>query len=551
MTNDDKLYQAYLEELQQIEKFRSSHVALYGETPIESEDPHTKRLIESLAFFSARAHLQGTRKMVQIHQCLFRQYFPYLVQALPAFAMLQLKPSLKYPEKVVFAPGAELVFKTVNNLKATFQTLDSLTVFPFLNKSFEFTRRGKEGWRCTVEFTTTHISTEEIGTFRLYINHLNSFLSSLSVSFAMQYALESVQVFYDDERAKQDKGKICSISFGYDSQERKVFDHVIEQIRSLLHFPQQELFINLQVPPCGKRWQSFTLCFDFNEKWPDSLKLNSDSFLPYVVPIVNLKKAFAEPVVDDGTKDSFPVLFPEPMHKFELHTVTNVSEILSTGTRPIIPGLLGLDEGGSYEVDYFNKEIILNLPNAFSDPKTVSIHALWTQPWFSNYVDDELDLQFSEAQSFGLSVRLLGAIHRYENTLEDDPNFLIRILSLKNRTRLTPNEILFIMNVMKNLNNSFFDSIPPLIRDLKINEKFQNKQMTALVEYEFFLKDLGGQKWELAVLFFKYLNDLLNSWLSNFEVETKVHFTKMKKPIIFKRGSNHELSVLARDLFFS
>ena len=157
----------------------------------------------------------------------------------------------------------------------------------------------------------------------------------------------------------------------------------------------------------------------------------------------------------------------------------------------------------------------------------------------------------SEVQTMGIHVRLLGSFHRYENTLEDDPNFLIKIVSLKNQNRLTTNEIIFIMNVMKNLHNSYFDSIPALIKDLKINEKFNHQQMNALIEYEFVLKELGSQKWELVVLFFKYMNDFLNCWLSSFEIETKVHFPRNKKPLIFKRGTEHELSVLARDFSFS
>lgn len=295
MITDESIYQAYLEELQQIEKFRVSHASLYGETPIDSEDPYTRRLIESLAFFGARARLQGTKKIVQIHQNLFRQYFPYLVHALPTFAMLQLKPSLRYPEKVKIPAGSELIFKTKNQLKGVFQTVDSVFVSPLFAKSFQFERKGKDGWKCSLEFASSHISTEEVGSLKLYINHLNSFLSSLSVSFAMQLSLEKIQVFYDDDKIQGEKGKDCQISFGYENEERKVFNHVIEQIRSLLHFPQQELFFNLKIPPCDKRWQSFTLCFDFSDKWSESLKLNQDSFIPFVVPIVNLKKAYADP----------------------------------------------------------------------------------------------------------------------------------------------------------------------------------------------------------------------------------------------------------------
>ena len=508
-------------------------------------------MIEALAFFGARARLQGTQKILEIHQRLFRQYFPYLVHPVPAFAMLQMKPSIRYPEKVVLTAGSELIFKTENNLRATFQILDDITIFPFTMKAFEFSRRSSEGWQCRIEFASPHISTDEIGSITFYINHLNSFLSSLSISFAMQYSLEKIQVFYDDAKLKNTKGKDCGITYGYDSENRSVFRHVIEQIRSMLHFPQQELFLTIEIPPLKKRWDSFTLVFDFNKAWPESYKLNSESFVPYVVPIVNLKKSYAEPIVNDGTRDSFPVIFPEPIHKFELHTVLNVREILPSGTRPITPGLLGIDDEGSYEMDYFKKEIILDLPNAFQNPKTVSIEALWTQPWFSNYINDELDLIFTEAQAFGLNTCLLGSIQRFESTIDLDPNFLIKILSLKNQAHLTLNEILFLMHVMKNLHHSYFDFLPSLIKEVKINETFTSKKMNSAIEYEFFLKDLGGQKWELVVLFFKYLHDFLNCWLPTFEIQTKVHLPSQKKPLIYKQGEKNELSVLARNLFIS
>ena len=285
----------------------------------------------------------------------------------------------------------------------------------------------------------------------------------------MQYSLEKVQVFYDQKDIVED-GQECSTRFGNFNEERKLFNHVVEQIRSLLHFPQQELFINLEVPPAGKRWQSITFCFDFDNKWPEGLKLKGDSFIPFVTPIVNLKLANADPIVHDGTKDSHAILYPEPTHQYQLHTVSQVLEILSQGTRPLQSGILALG-GGTYEVDYFEKRVALDIPDAFDDPKTVSISALWTQPWFSNYVNDDLTLNFTEAETFGIGVRLLGAIHRYENTLEEDPDFLIRLLSLKNQNYLSLNELLFIVNAMKNLNKSYFDSVPDCIKDLKINKK--------------------------------------------------------------------------------
>ena len=362
----------------------------------------------------------------------------------------------------------------------------------------------------------------------------------------MQRSLEKVKVFYDRSEAKE--GLSCGLSFGFDSHERVILTHIIEQIRSLLHFPQQELFITINVPPLGKRWQTVTLEFHFNENWPASLKLNDDSLIPFCVPIVNLRKGYADPIVCDGTKDQYALLHPDAAHKFELHTVLQVSEVLPNGTRPLKPGILGT-RTHTYEVDYFKEQLLLELPDAFQDPKTITTMALWSQPWFSDYVSDDFELQFNEAQMFGLETRILGSLHRNEKTIDEDPNFLIRILSLKNQNQLSLNEILFILNAMKRLSQSFFDMVPDLIRDFKMSQKINQRSLSSVVEYEFFLRDWGSQKWEVVVLFFSYLSRLLNAWLPNLEVEISVHFPQTKKPLIIKQGKKYELSALARDFF--
>ena len=551
MLINEKIYQAYLEELQQLEKFRASHISLYGDTPLDSEDPNTKRLIEALAFFGARARLHGVNQITQIHERLFRQYFPYLVNPLPAFGMLQITPSIRYPERVSLPAGSELIFKTSNELKASFQTLEPLEVFPLFLKNFKFEKEERGGWRCLIEYTSLHVSTEEIGSMKFYINHLNSFFSSLRVLFAIQHTFVKAQVFYDPtDEMTDDQGLECAVDCGSSVKDRSIFSHEMEQIRSLLHFPQQELFLKFSIPPCKKRWKRVIFCLDLNEKWPDSIKLSADSFLPFIVPIANFKKAYADPIICDGTKNAYPLLHPEPIHQFELHTVLSVAKILSRGAKPLKPGILG-KMGDSYEVDSFNKELLLDLPDAFQNPETISVEALWTQPWFSDYMNVELELQFKEAQIFGLGVRLLGSLHQHERTIEDDSNFLIRVLSLKNQNYLQLNEILFIMNAMKKLSGSFFDNMSDWILELKTRQRMDQKNFTSVIEYEFFLKNWNGQRWELAVLFFKYVNKMLNSWLPHFEIETIVHFPQSKKPLIIKQGKDYELSALARHFFLS
>lgn len=550
MLVDEKIYQAFLEEMQQIEKFRSSHSALFGDTPLDSGDPYTQRLIEAMAFFGGRSRIYGMRTLMSIHERLFRQYFPYLVNPLPAIGMIQVTPSIRYPQKIVLPMGSELLFKTSSHLKASFQTLNTLEVFPLFPKKFEFKRNEGRSWRCILEYDSPHVSTEEIGTFKLYINHLNNFFTSLRVSFAMQRCLDQVQVFYDTPQAGLEGGQECKALFGMDHEESLVFRHEVEKIRALLHLPQQELFLSFRVPKAGKRWKTVTFCLDLNEEWPESLTLNSESLLPFIVPVVNFKKAYADPIVCDGTQEIHPILYPEPTAGCELHTVLSVAEILAQGAKTLKPGILGLG-GESYEVDYFNQTLSLELPTALNKPKTVAIEALWTQSWFSNYLNDELELQYTEAQNFGLGVRLLGSLQRHEITLEDDSQFLVRILSLKNQNQLNLNEILFILNAMKRLNQSYFDNVPEWIQDLKVHQRIDKKSYSSVIEYEFFLKDSGGQRWEVGLLFFKYVHRMLSSWLPNFEIEIKIYFPQFKKALLIKQGKDHELSTLARNFFLS
>ncbi len=549
MTFEDKICQAYIEELQQLEKFRLTHSELYQDTPLETEDPYTKRLIEALAFFGAKARVAGERRVTEIHQRLFRQYFPYLVNDLPTFGMVQFKPSIRFPEKVVLNAGTELFFKAEDEFKAVFQTLDPVAVFPVFLKKFQFDRQQTGGWRCLMQFSTLHISTEEIGSFKLYVNHLNNFFSSLKVGFSMVRCLKKAQVFYD-ERLEEKEGLECSMKFGLDASQRQVFYHEIEQLRSLFHLPQQELFMTFDIPPCGKRWQSFTLCLDFDESWPEFTFLNGDSLIPFVVPIVNLKNSAAEPLMCDGTKEAYPLLHPDPLYRFELHTLLGVYEVQPGSKKLIKPGILG-DGSESFEIDYFKKELLIDLPQTFADPKIVYTEALWFQPSFSDYVHRELSLYCQEASAYGLEMRLLDSLYRGEKTIEEDPHFLIRILSLKNQNSLNLNEILFILKAMNKLEMGVFGTVVETIRDLKVSQKRDAKGYQFIMEYAFYLKDLGDQKWELVVLFFKYLHRLLNAWLPNIEIETQVYFSEAKKPLIIKQGDDYELSALARNFFLS
>lgn len=546
---DDKIYQAYLEEVESLENFRASHTSLYRNTPIELvEDPDTLRLVEALAFFAARSRMHGINKIAQIHQLLFRQYFSFLVNPLPAMGLLQIQPSLRIPEQISLSEESELVCTTYDGRKATFQTLDPITISPLFFHRFNFYRRLQGGWRMEITYSSPHPRSEGLDKLRLHINHLNSFFSSLRVYFALSRSLEAVTVHYDVSDVKQQQGTPCTFQLGFSSH-RKIFNHPLEKIRSKLHFPEQEMFMTIDIPEHQKKWETITLCFDLNEKWPEALTLSKDSLSLYVIPIVNLKIDRADPIECDGTKDAYPILHPNPTDEFKLHTILAVSEILATGMKPIRPGILDT-LGSSYEIDFFDEQIILSLPGSFEKARTVSIEALWTQLWFSNYIDQEFSLRFAEEQLSSLKVHLLQQMRSHETTfIADDPKFLIRVLALKNQNKLNLNEILFLMSSLKNIEHSHFKFVPPLIKNLDVFQQTNRMGLGPTVCYQFQLKEWDGRNWEAVIFFFVELNNFLNCWLSNFHVETKVFFPYVKTPVTFKGEAENELFILARDFY--
>ena len=549
MFSDDKLYQAYLQEMESLESFRTTHSTLYRETPLEFlEDPDTLRLVEALAFFSARSRVLGLKKISQLHQILFSQYFSFLINPMPIMGLLQVNPTLKIPEKVTLEEGTEFSAHTYDQRKATFQTLHQLDVFPIFFSGFNFFHRIKGEWQLELSFKASYPQSECLEEIPLYINHMSSFLGGIRAYFALCRSLESIQVYYDKDKITKREGKPCTWKWGM-PEHRKAFNHPLEKIRSYLHFPEQQMSMTIKLPPRKKKWEELTLVFELNQNWPDQISLTKNSIVPFVVPIANLKTSNAEPISCNGTKDSYPILYPNPAENCTLHSILGVYEVTPDGMKPLKPGVLD-KKGRTYEVDFLEEKIYLDLPDSFEKPSKVSIEAFWTQLWFSDYIDQEFKLHIAEEQVTGLQPRLLQQLHNHEIPLvASDPQFLIRILSLKNQNHLKLNEVLFLMQGLKNLDHSYFRMIPPLIKELKVKQQLDRSGMGPVVCYEFRLKEWDGRNWEQIVYFFHIMNQFLNCWLSNFHIETIVLFPQLKTPLHFKGEHDDELSLVARNFF--
>ena len=150
---------------------------------------------------------------------------------------------------------------------------------------------------------------------RLHVRYLDDYATSLRALYNLRVHLQKATVVYDQSVDDKTVGAPCQVSFGSlpeasDSAEGE--PHPIEAVRSFFHFPEQELFLNVQIPPAQRAWSHVSLCLDLGPDWPRSPAPSPDLFQLGVVPVINLRRDSAQPITLDGTQDAYPIRYPLP-----------------------------------------------------------------------------------------------------------------------------------------------------------------------------------------------------------------------------------------------
>lgn len=552
MRLSEELYQKYLEELQELESFKLSHTEGYfGLLKEVMEDPHTKHIVESLAFFIARSHLHGEQTILNLYRRLFRQYFPYLWSPLPSTGFIQLLPTRNLAKAVTCKEGTEIQLQTADGRHGHFQTMRSMRILPIRKSKclFDVSKNGRASF--SIKFSAMTQLKEEIGTFRLMINCLNYFPSSWSLSIALRQHLKRIYIRYDEAETSED---FCKATFG-NIPASHLFSHPMEQLRSLMNFPEQELFLDIEVPPHGEKWQSFTLSFDLGNHWPETLPLSEESFHPFVLPIINLHRKNAELIRCDGTADSYPILYPDPKKQFTLHSFLGIYALKNHKPIPLKPNFIS-DSDESYEIEpIFSRDrppeyrLYLELREFLGKSQLISIDALWYQPWFDKLDQDVKAILVNQLLQ-ELDLRVIGNMTSPEDvTSSYGIDHLTRLLSLKNQTHIELNDLLFLMNTLKINRNTYFKDIPKHIQDLKVSLRYGSLTTSVAHEYSFLLEKLDDKNQDLVLLYFRNVKKFLDLWLPNIEVEVTINAPNFKMPITIKEGSSDETSTLVRNLY--
>lgn len=533
MYSDERLYKAFLAEMQALEGFRMAYAAEHPSAPLGREDPDVRRLVEALAFFAGRSRLAGQQSIAAVRQRLLRQLLPYLLTPLPAMGIVQAVPTGRFAETTTLPRGTEMELRSAGQPSAIYRTLRDLRVLPITMGRVDMLPRPDGGIRILLPFQASYPRNDEIGRLGLLVDFLDDFPASLSVIHALKKHLRKVTVSFEDRVDVDTKGASCTFDFGLDAEDLEdAWPHPIQRERAYFHYPTADLFLNVEVPEPPRNWRRFVLCLDVDANWPRGLRLSRNVIQMFSVPVVNVQRCMCQPILCDGKKEQWPIRHPRPAMRMELQTVHGVYRVTETGLVPMRPGTLA-GGSGSYELSQTQlrdgrrvHELWLHLPDAFAEPCTVSVDASWYQPWFARAAGDKVNAAPYRRNVAGLDWEVAGAFAvQRAVALEGDIDELMHVLVLQNKSRMDRDDIDTLLLGLGSVWAGPFAPVRALLAHVDVREVSQQRAGGAngvKLVYELRMKEHEKGLEPLVAKFAEGLQRILDAWIGESPVEVRV-----------------------------
>ncbi|MCG8618730.1 MAG: type VI secretion system baseplate subunit TssF [Desulfobacterales bacterium] len=537
MDYNDKLYKAFLEAMNDLDNFRISYASEHTGISLDREDPDVRRLIEAMAFFSARTHIAGTKNITSARLRLFQQIFSFLLSPIPSMGILQAEITGHLQDKAEFPKGTEFVLKTDKGDAALYRTMEDLRILPIKQVGAKLILLPSKGYRLMIRFGSMYKRRDEIERLSLHIDYLNDYQNSLYVWDNLKTHVKSAFITFDERVDEHTKGTPCAVSFGNQSEKSSKADteplmHPIQESRFFFHFPSQDLFMHIDVPEMSKTWKQFTICLDLSENWPAKLVVNKDIFVPFAVPVENLKRAAAEPILYDGTRERLPIYHPEKEARYGLQEIVGVYKVADGVTTALRPGVLAGGEG-SYEVEYpqasgkKNHAINLHYPEAFADPVTIVVDANWIQPAFSDRLNRRITTKAYSRHVPGIKWRKRdNMVPHADNVFQEEMDVFIYLLSLRHKARFDYDDILTLLRVQGSVFKGSFKQIQRLFKGVEIEEARVQSASGSSLKYIYHLQFEKSSAYVRPMIkaFARQLEWMLDCWMSQAVVETKIKY---------------------------
>lgn len=397
------------EELDALDRFFEEGVR-EKELSFGTDDPDMRRIVEAMAFFSARTRAMAASSMRAAIVRMAGGLLDDLFAPMPAVAMLRASG-----EKLVDGPmelprGTRFRVETPDRRASLFVTKEPLIVRPISIEKAEIARssRGAE-LRMSLAAAVPQKGQVDLPLFvRRHGDHR-----------AAAELKEALARCFLHATAKKDNGvqHRCAVSFTAPAPERPWDEgedgSPLGRIRSHFHAPEQDLFLRVSVPAEGGAFRRLDLVLQLDADFPEELTAGQDTFALFVVPAENAWTDLAEPIPVDGTAEPRPVRpAPSALDAVEPVLVRGVYRPVGKTLSPLPPRSLA-EDGPSYEVLFPEGDaplVRIACPEAVARPWPASVDAVWSQPSLWANARGPLSVRPQRKKLEGVQFRVMGNV---------------------------------------------------------------------------------------------------------------------------------------------
>lgn len=526
-------YEDFLVELKAVDDFLAYRTG--DATYVQREDPDVRRLVESIAFFSARTRQAASDQLRRSVLQLARGHLDDFLSPQPARGLVQAMPAGLVTDTAYLPAGTRLRLTTPDGVLGLFSTMVDVTLRPLQIDLAELQLRSAGGFRLVIRIRARREVVDVAEPLTIYLSYLNDYRASLRFQYGLRHHLPEggASVFYDAAPDPSHTGAPCEVSFGSAprAQAEPGSGSRIEELRTFFHFPAKELCMNVALPRPAAPWRAAWLCLDLDEDWPSELVVNKDVFRLFVVPIENLVRDAALPIKCDGTRSHFSIVPVRTDAGLALHSVTGVFQETASGPEPILPVHLAsgdpsydLDQVDD-ELDAFDPHLVLRLPAAFTAPRLISVEARWHQPGFDNVAVGKLDVKLQTRHVQGAELRLLGTLtpHR-QSALWRDPAAMLQVLSRRASRVLERRDLVSLMTLLGADQDSYHAGIDAELLQVEVHEEPADLRRGGGIRhvYRITIGEIDDDRLGLVADYLRCVETLLDAWSSN-PVRLEVH----------------------------
>jgi len=568
---DAQLYEDFLRELRALEEFRVHLGARNPEQAVRRDDPDVRRLLEAVAYFTVRSRQMLLRNMQSTWLRLFSDQFEPLLTPLPASAILQANVSPRRADAATLPRGTELRINLPHGQLVSFRTLDDLRILPcWLESAVLLRDPGGCFHRIALQFASRFQRMDAIGLLRLHTRMADDFGASARFLYGLRAHLQRAHVVYDSDISDHQVGDACALSYG--SSHLPLFGlgsggpeggpettHPLLRTRTYFHFPERELFLNVEVPPTkgNRMWQRFHVYLDLDPDWPVE-HIAPDLFQLHAVPVANLHRESATPLTCDGTQDALPIRHPSPEKGYALRSVLGVYVVRDSGLVPLrtsalpeqsalsglqLPGAAGAPEGPptealpSYQIEERltplgpRPYLVMRAPAALLSPLLLHVDALWYQPGVAESCSPRSGaprplVTLTGRVLEGVDWELRGGVRaETESPLRNELSALLRILSMSMRPVLSEPDLRWLMEVLIGSGGpALFRRLPSRLEKLACSLAPDSALAGSGLRHVYRARlPLESEEDEaLAWSFLRCVYDVLNAWNAECSVDLKV-----------------------------